>query len=159
MRLENGLGKREGKQTLVLTENLDSCQWRVPPVIFDSKDLYQRKERETGEVGDALREWGERRQTCIDSCEHPRISLGLASHHDAVDPLKVTPHLWEGGDAPVDGEGEVREVGDKLVHLGVVEGRDVAVLFWGETVQPGLSGVHNDVADRAPAGDLVDEVG
>jgi len=48
MRLENGLGKREGKQTLVLTENLDSCQWRVPPVIFDSKDLYQRKERETG---------------------------------------------------------------------------------------------------------------
>ncbi len=58
--------------------------------------------------------------------------------------LQVLEGLLQGGDAAVDGDGEIRVILFDPVDAGIVERRDLAVLLGAQTAQPGLAGMDDE---------------
>ena len=70
--------------------------------------------------------------------------------------------LWSGFvqrfDAAVDRHRKVGEVALQLPDAGVIQRRDLAVLFWAQAGEPGFAGVNNKHLTLALAGDRLNEI-
>ena len=84
----------------------------------------------------------------IDVEQTPRLLIGGAAQHDAIDMSKVRPRLCKTADATVDDDGHVRHRRLQPIDPVVVERRDVAIFLRRQSVEPGLAGV-NDQRIRA----------
>ena len=62
-----------------------------------------------------------------------------------------------GGQATVQNDGETRKLGFKPMDDVVAQGRHFPVFFWAETIEPGVSGMH-DKKTTARGRDYPDEV-
>ena len=74
----------------------------------------------------------------------PGVVVRLAAHHHAVQVLQLFLHRLVGGEAAVDGKGELRKVGLQLAHHLVAQGRNIAVFLRAQALQPGIARVHDE---------------
>mgnify|MGYP000947774910 CR=1 FL=1 len=89
-----------------------------------------------------------REQHRIDIEETPRLAIGGAPHHHAIDAADKRGSLRNRGDPAVEHDGERRETAFEPVDALVVERRHVAVLARRQAVEPGFARV-NDQRIRA----------
>ena len=73
----------------------------------------------------------------------PRVMIGRAAEHHAIDMSKVRLRLGEIGDAAIDDDGHIGHRCLQPVDPVVVERRDVAVFLRRQSVEPGLAGMHD----------------
>ena len=62
-----------------------------------------------------------------------------------------------GGQATVQNDGETRKLGFEPMDDVVAQGRHFSIFFWAETIEPGVSGMH-DKKTTARGRDCPDEV-
>ena len=68
-------------------------------------------------------------QFAIDVEQSPRLLIGGASQHHAVDVVEMAPRLVEAGDAAIDDNGLFRQSGLQPIDPVIVERRNVAILL------------------------------
>ena len=73
--------------------------------------------------------------------QSPRLLIGRAPQHHAVDVNKMPLGLAEAGDAAIDDDGHVGHGSLQPVDPIVVERRDVAIFLRRQSIEPGLAGV------------------
>lgn len=78
--------------------------------------------------------------------QEPRVFVGFASDHHAVQVLQLLFHLVERLDAAVDADVQFGHLRLEAVHEIVMQRRDFAVLLGRETLEPRLAGVDNEYA-------------
>ncbi len=83
----------------------------------------------------------------VDREQPPRLLVGGAPHHHAVDMRQVRRRLVEIGDAAVDRDGKRRAPGLQPIDAVIIERRNVAVLARREPVEPGLARMHDERVD------------
>src|SRR5690606_14251038 len=66
-----------------------------------------------------------------------------APNHDAVNLLQVLLAAFDGLDAAVDQNFQVREVSFELIHHLVAQGRNFTVFLGAEPAQDGFAGMHD----------------
>ena len=90
---------------------------------------------------------GERRrlaeQQRIDGQKPPRLLIGGASHHHAVDVRQLRLRLLQAADAAIEHDGEIRVRNLEPVHDGIVERRHLAIFARRQSLQPGFARVHD----------------
>ena len=79
----------------------------------------------------------------IDRQQPPRLLIGGAPQHDAIDMSEMRLRLVEAGDAAIDDDGHIGHRGLQPIDPVVVERRDVAIFLRRQSVEPGLAGVHD----------------
>ena len=73
----------------------------------------------------------------------PRLLIGRASQHDAIDMRKMRLCFRKARDAAVDDDGHAGHRGLQPIDPVVVERRDVAIFLRRQSIEPGLAGVDN----------------
>jgi hypothetical protein len=73
----------------------------------------------------------------------PRLLIGRAAQHHAIDMRQVPLRLVEARDAAVDDDGNMRHGGLQPIDPIIIERRDVAVFLRRQAVEPGFPGVHD----------------
>ena len=83
-------------------------------------------------------------QQWIDLQETPRLLIGGAPHHDAIEVREMGPGLIEIDHAAIDHDGKTAMRRLEAVDAGVVERRDIPVLARREAGQPRLARMHDE---------------
>ena len=95
---------------------------------------------------------GAPRNTLSQPRQLPRVVIGRAADHHAVDRVELRGDLPSVVDAAVEHDGQCREVALQAVHDLVAQRRHLAVLLRAQALQPRIARMHDeDVAARAAA--------
>ena len=95
-------------------------------------------------------------EAAVDIGQDPRVLIGGTADHGAIQTVPMAGDLVQIGEPAVDQQGQVRAARFQGMDSGVVERRDIAVLFGAESLQPGFARVH-DEGIAAGRRDNVDE--
>ena len=79
----------------------------------------------------------------IDGQQTPRVLIGGASHHHAIEAPEMVQRLVDVRDAAVEHDVKTGVRGFEPVDARVIERRDVAILARRETIEPGLARVYD----------------
>jgi hypothetical protein len=69
--------------------------------------------------------------------------IRLATEHHAIKTLRRGTGAFMGGQATVQNDGEIWKLGFQPMDDVVAQGRHFSIFFWAETIEPGVSGMHN----------------
>src|SRR5262249_30785015 len=83
----------------------------------------------------------------IDSQQPPRLLIGGAPHHHAVEMAKMLRGLLDAGDAAIEHDGELWMPSLEPVDATIIERRNLAVLGRRKPLKPGLARVHDQRID------------
>ena len=84
------------------------------------------------------------KDACVGISQEPRVLVGFATDHDAIQVLELFFDLVKRLDAAVDAQVQVRHFGLEAVDELVVEWRYFAVFLGRESLEPSLAGVDNE---------------
>src|SRR5262245_50988208 len=82
-------------------------------------------------------------QRRVDGQKPPRLLIGGPPHHHAIEAAKVRAGLLEAGYAAIEHDTKVGMRGFEPIDARIIEWRDVAVLSWRQTIEPGLARVYD----------------
>ena len=82
-------------------------------------------------------------RSAIDGQQSPRLLIGRASQHHAIDMSEMLLRFSDTADAAIDDDGHVRHCRLQPIDPVIIERRDVAVFLRRQSVEPGLAGMHD----------------
>ena len=100
---------------------------------------------------------GDAENFAVDRGQNARVLIGLTPDHHPIHMLKLYSGFVQRFDAAVDRHRKVGEIALQLPDAGVIQRRDLAVLFWAQAGEPGFAGVNNKHLTLALAGDRLNE--
>ena len=80
----------------------------------------------------------------IDGEEPPRLLIGGAAHHHAVDMVQMRKRRLDAADAAVENDGEPRMRAFEPIDAIVIERRNFAVFLRRQTFEPGFARMHDE---------------
>ena len=101
---------------------------------------------------------GDAENFAVDRGQNARVLIGLTPDHHPIHMLKLYSGFVQRFDAAVDRHRKVGEIALQLPDAGVIQRRDLAVLFWTQAGEPGFAGVNNKHLTLALAGDCLNEI-
>src|SRR5580704_13732310 len=76
--------------------------------------------------------------------ERPRLLIGGAAHHHAVDPTEMRKRRLDPANAAVKNDSQAGMRTFEPIDAIVIEWRDFAVVLWRKSLQPGLAGMDDE---------------
>ena len=86
----------------------------------------------------------------IDRQQAPRLLIGGAAHHHAVERADVLPRLFDTGDAAIEHDAKIGVRGFQPMHDLIVERRHLAIFLRRQPLQPGLARMHDQRVGPGP---------